>query len=116
MTGLQNEAKDMASRGGPKGVNQNLKTLGSSPEDFTNASLTNYRDSVIAPRMRQALTAQANANGAAGQANSMPGYLKHYVDPMYQSGAISTSAARRRRTRPTSAPMASRSRNPTRRT
>ena len=86
MKGLADEAKDMASRGGPKGVNQNLKTLGSSPDDFTNGSLTNYRDSVIAPRMRQALTAQANANGAAGQANSMAGYLKHYVDPMYQSG------------------------------
>ena len=86
MKGLADEAKDMASRGGPKGVNQNLKTLGSSPDDFTNASLTNYRDTVIAPRMRQALTAQANANGAAGQANSMPGYLKHYLDPMYQSG------------------------------
>jgi hypothetical protein len=86
MTGLQNEAKDMASRGGPKGVNQNLKTLGSSPEDFTNAKLTNYRDTVIAPRMRQALTAQANANGAAGQANGMPGYLQHYLDPMYKAG------------------------------
>ena len=86
MKGLQNEAKDMASRGGPKGVNQNLKSLGSSPEDFVNGSLTNYRDSVIAPRMRQALTAQANANGAAGQANSMAGYLKHYVDQMYKSG------------------------------
>ena len=83
---VADEAKDMASRGGPKGVNQNLKSLGSSPEDFTNSSLTNYRDTVIAPRMRQALTAQANANGAAGQANSMPGYLKHYLDPMYQSG------------------------------
>lgn len=80
MTGLFNEAKDMASRGGPKGVGQNIKTLGSSPEDFTNASLTNYRDTVIAPRMRQALTAQANAYGASGQANSMPGYLRNYVD------------------------------------
>lgn len=86
MTGLGNEAKDMASRGGPKGVNQNLKTLGSSPDDFTNASLTNYRDTVIAPRMRQALQAQANANGAAGQANNMPGYLKLYMDQMYQPG------------------------------
>jgi hypothetical protein len=86
MTGLQNEAKDMASRGGPKGVNQNLKTLGSSPDDFVNSSLTSYRDSVIAPRMRQALTAQSNANGAAGQANSMPGYLQHYLDPMYKAG------------------------------
>ena len=86
MTGLQNEAKDMASRGGPKGVNQNLKSLGSSPEDFVNSSLTDYRDTVIAPRMRQALTAQANSNGAAGQANSMPGYLQHYLDKMYQSG------------------------------
>ena len=86
MKGLADEAKDMASRGGPKGVNQNLKTLGSSPDDFVNSSLTNYRDTVIAPRMRQALTAQANANGAAGQANSMPGYLNHYVDKMYQSG------------------------------
>jgi hypothetical protein len=86
MTGLQNEAKDMASRGGPKGVNQNLKTLGSSPEDFTNSSLTNYRDTVIAPRMRQALTALANANGAAGQANSMPGYLQRYLDQMYKPG------------------------------
>lgn len=85
MKGLADEAKDMASRGGPKGVNQNLKTLGSSPEDFTNGSLTNYRDNVIAPRMRQALTAQANANGAAGQANSMPGYLGNYLDPMYKS-------------------------------
>jgi len=80
MTGLSNEAKDMASRGGPKGVGQNIKTLGSSPEDFTNASLTNYRDTVIAPRMRQALTAQANAYGASGQANAMPGYLRPYLD------------------------------------
>jgi hypothetical protein len=86
MTGLQNEAKDMSSRGGPKGVNQNLKTLGSSPDDFVNSSLTNYRESVIAPRMRQALQAQANANGAAGQANSMPGYLRLYLDRMYQPG------------------------------
>jgi hypothetical protein len=87
MTGLSNEAKDMSSRGGPKGVGQNIKTLGSSPEDFTNASLTNYRDTVIAPRMRQALTAQANAYGASGQANTMPGYLRNYVDQnLYGAG------------------------------
>jgi hypothetical protein len=88
MSGLAAQAKDMASRGGPKGVNQNIKTLGSSPEDFTNASLTNYRDAVIAPRMRQALTAQANARGAAGLANASdtPGYLQQYMDPMYKAG------------------------------
>ena len=99
----------MGSRGGPKGVNQNLKTLGSSPEDFTNSSLTNYRDTVIAPRMRQALTAQANANGAAGQANSMPGYLRHYLDQMYTvRAANSTSAALQRRPLPTRVQTASR--------
>lgn len=86
MSGLTSEAKDIASRGGPKGVGQNLRTVGSAAEDFTNASLTNYRDTVIAPRMRQALTAQANANGAAGQFNSMPRYLRHYADQMYQAG------------------------------
>jgi hypothetical protein len=86
MGGLADEATDIGSRGGPKGVNQNLKTLGSSAKDFTNSSLTNYRDTVIAPRMRQALTAQANSNGAAGQANNMPGYLNHYLDQMYQKG------------------------------
>ena len=88
MGGLAAEAKDMSSRGGPKGVNQNLKTLGSSPDDFTNGSLTDYRDTVIAPRMRAALQAQANARGAAGMANGAdtPGYLQHYMDPMYKAG------------------------------
>ena len=33
-----------------------------------------------------ALTAQANAFGAAGRLNEMPGYLKPYLDPMYQPG------------------------------
>ena len=86
MTGAGQTAKDMASRGGPKGLGQNLKTLGSSPEDFTNLSYADYRGRVIAPRMQQALTAQANAYGASGQLSIMPGYLKPYLDKMYQSG------------------------------
>jgi hypothetical protein len=86
MTGAGQTAKDMASRGGPKGLGQNLKTLGSSPEDFTNLSFADYRDHVIAPRMQQALTAQANAYGASGQLSQMPGYLKPYLDKMYQPG------------------------------
>jgi hypothetical protein len=73
-------------RGGPKGLGQNLKTLGSSPDDFTNLNYTDYRGQVIAPRMRQALTAQANAYGASGQLSIMPGYLKPYLDKMYQPG------------------------------
>ena len=86
MTGLGATAKDMGSRGGPKGLGQNLKTLGSSPEDFTNLNYTDYRGRVIAPRMQQALTAQANAYGASGQLSIMPGYLKEYLDPMYKPG------------------------------
>jgi putative NADPH-quinone reductase len=36
--------------------------------------------------MQQALTAQANAYGASGQLSKMPGYLKPYLDQMYQPG------------------------------
>ena len=78
----------MASRGGPKGVGQNLKNLGSNPDEFTTLGTTDYRGDVIAPRMRQALTAQANARGAAGlaSASDTPGYLQHYMDQMYKPG------------------------------
>jgi hypothetical protein len=86
MQGLAGTAKDMASRGGPKGLSQNLKTLGSNPDDFTDLGITDYRGDVIAPRMRQALAAQANAYGASGQINIMPGYLKPYLDQQYQPG------------------------------
>jgi len=88
MEGLAGTSKDLGSRGGPKGVGQNLRTLGSNPDDFKDLSYTDYRGDVIAPRMRQALTAQANAFGASGQANasSMPGYLQHYMDQMYKAG------------------------------
>jgi hypothetical protein len=86
MKGLAGTAKDMASRGGPKGLSQNLKTLGSNPDDFANLGYSDYRGDVIAPRMRQALTAQANAYGAAGRLNEMPGYLQSYLDPMYKPG------------------------------
>ena len=86
MTNLGDVAKDLGSRGGPKGLGQNLKTIGSSPGDFTNLNYTDYRGQVIAPRMRQALTAQANAYGASGQLSQMPGYLKPYLDPMYSPG------------------------------
>jgi hypothetical protein len=86
MKGLGGTAKDMGSRGGPKGLGQNLKTLGSNPEDFTNLNYSDYRGDVIAPHMRQALTAKANAYGASGQLSQMPGYLKEYLDPMYKPG------------------------------
>jgi hypothetical protein len=79
-------AKQLAVRGGPSGVGQNLKLLGASPEDFTNMGITNYNEDVISPRMVQALTAQANAYGAAGQLKNMPGYLKFYLDKMYAPG------------------------------
>jgi hypothetical protein len=86
MQGLAGTSKAMAARGGPKGVGQNLAVLGANTEDFTNLGITDYGDSVIAPRMKNALTAQANAYGAAGRLADMPNYLKPYLDPMYQPG------------------------------
>jgi hypothetical protein len=86
MQGLAGTSKAIAARGGPKGVGQNLAILGANSEDLTNLGITDYGDSVIAPRMRNALTAQANAYGAAGRLSDMPGYLKPYLDTMYQPG------------------------------
>ena len=86
MKGLAGLSQALAARGGPKGVGQNHKQFGANTEDFTNLGITDYRGDVIQPRIKQALTAQANAYGAAGMANSMPGYLKPYLDPMYQTG------------------------------
>ena len=86
MSDLGGMAKSMASRQGPKGVGQNLATLGANPEGFTNFGIKDYGENVIAPKIRIALTAQANAYGAAGRLADLPGYLKPYLDPMYQSG------------------------------
>jgi hypothetical protein len=86
MQGLAGTSKAIAARGGPKGVGQNLAILGANSEDFTNLGIKDYRNDVIAPRMVNALTAQANAYGAAGRLADMPGYLKDYLDPMYQKG------------------------------
>jgi hypothetical protein len=60
--------------------------LGANTEDFTNLGIKNYTDEVIAPRIKNALTAQANAYGAAGRLADMPGYLQPYLDPMYHPG------------------------------
>jgi hypothetical protein len=86
MQGLQGTSKAIAARGGPKGVGQNLAILGANTEDLTNLGINDYTGSVIQPRMKNALTAQANAYGAAGRLADIPGYLKPYLDPMYQSG------------------------------
>ena len=86
LEGLGNTAKALAARGGPKGVGQNLAVLGANPEDFTNYGIGDFRNKVIAPKIQLALTAQANAYGAAGRLNEMPGYLKPYLDQMYQPG------------------------------
>jgi hypothetical protein len=86
MQGLAGTSKAIAARGGPKGVGQNLAILGANTEDLTNLGITDYGESVVAPRMRNALTAQANAYGAAGRLADMPGYLKPYLDTMYQPG------------------------------
>lgn len=86
MQGLAGTSKAIAARGGPKGVGQNLAILGANTEDLTNLGITDYGDSVIAPRMKNALTAQANAYGAAGRLADMPGYLQPYLDPMYKPG------------------------------
>lgn len=86
MNGLGGTSKAIAARGGPKGVGQNLAILGANTEDFTNLGIKDYGENVIAPRIRNALTAQANAYGAAGRLGDIPGYLKPYLDPMYQSG------------------------------
>ena len=86
MQGLQSTSKAIAARGGPKGVGQNLAILGADTDAFTNTGVKDYLGNVIAPRMKNALTAQANAYGAAGRLADMPGYLKAYLDPMYQAG------------------------------
>jgi hypothetical protein len=86
LEGLAGTAKALAARGGPKGVGQNLAVLGANPDDFTNYGIGDFRNKVIAPKIQLALTAQANAYGAAGRLNEMPGYLKPYLDQMYQPG------------------------------
>jgi hypothetical protein len=86
MQGLAGTSKAIAARGGPKGVGQNLAILGANTDDLTNLGISDYRDKVIAPRMQNALTAQANAYGAAGRLSDMPGYLQPYLDPMYKPG------------------------------
>jgi hypothetical protein len=86
MQGLAGTSKAIAARGGPKGVGQNLAILGANTEDFTNLGIKDYGNDVIAPRMRNALTAQANAYGAAGRLADMPGYLQPYLDQMYKPG------------------------------
>jgi hypothetical protein len=86
MKQLGADAKAMGSRGGPKGVGQNLATLGSNPDAFTDYGITNYGEDQIAPKIRTALQAQANAFGAAGQLAAMPHYLDQYLDPMYKPG------------------------------
>jgi len=86
MKQLGADAKAMSSRGGPKGVDQNLATLGANPEGFTDFSVSHYGEDQIAPKVRTALVAQANAYGAAGRLSEMPHYLDQYLDPMYQRG------------------------------
>ena len=86
MKQLGADAKAMSSRGGPKGVGQNLATLGSNPEAFTDFSISHYGEDQIAPKIRTALQAQANAYGASGQLAQMPHYLDQYLDPMYKPG------------------------------
>lgn len=86
MEGLAGTAKVLAARGGPKGVGQNLATLGANPDDYTNFGIGDFRNEIIAPKLKAALTAQANAYGAAGRLGDMPGYLKPYLDQMYQPG------------------------------
>ena len=86
MKQLGADAKAMGSRGGPKGVGQNLATLGSNPDAFTDYGITNYGEDQIAPKIRTALQAQANAYGASGQLATMPHYLDQYLDPMYKPG------------------------------
>jgi hypothetical protein len=86
MKQLGADAKAMSSRGGPKGVDQNLATLGANPEGFTDFGVSHYGEDQIAPKIRTALVAQANAYGAAGRLSEMPHYLDQYLDPMYQRG------------------------------
>ena len=86
MKQLGADAKAMSSRGGPKGVDQNLATLGANSEGFTDFSVSHYGEDQIAPKIRTALVAQANAYGAAGRLSEMPHYLDQYLDPMYQRG------------------------------
>jgi hypothetical protein len=80
------EASKAASQGGPHQVD--LSSIGVNAGDFTKTGLSKdqYLNDVIAPHMRAALTAKANMYGASGQVNVMPGYLKPYLDPIYQEG------------------------------
>jgi hypothetical protein len=86
MEGLGNTGKVLAARGGPKGVGQNLAGLGANPEDYTNFGIGNYREEVLVPKIKTALVAQANSFGAAGRLGDLPGYLRPYLDQMYQPG------------------------------
>jgi hypothetical protein len=114
MQGLGGTSKALAARGGPKGVGQNLAILGANSEDFTNLGIKDYVGDVIQPRIKNALTAQANAYGAAGRLADMPGYLQPYLDPMYHpggdldpGGSFKTVTPNKKLTQPTADDLAS---------
>jgi hypothetical protein len=82
---LQEQTKALAEQGGSL-TKGSLLPLGPAAADLTKYGLSedDYRKDVIAPLMKQTLTAQANNWGASGRTDEMPGYLKPYLDPIYQ--------------------------------
>ena len=84
IVGLQKLSTDLQGKAAP-GTQGALAGLQSGAPDLTTYSTPpdDYRQNVVAPLMRQALTAQANAYGASGQTDRMPPYLRQYLDPVY---------------------------------
>jgi hypothetical protein len=87
INGLQDQTKNLANQGGSL-TKGSLLGLASGAPDFTKFALpeSDYRSSVLQPAMRAALTAQAANYGASGRTDEAPGYLKPYMDPIYQPG------------------------------
>ena len=82
MKGLSDEFKERYKSGGPKGVNQNLKTLGSSLDDFTNGS--SPTTATLSSRRACGRLSKRRPTPEEREWPMAPTfrYLQHYMDPM----------------------------------
>jgi hypothetical protein len=109
IVGLQKLSTDLQGKAAP-GTQGALSGLQSGAPDLTTYSTPpdDYRQNVVAPLMRQALTAQANAYGASGQTDKMPPYLRAYLDPVYAPGGelyVGSGAWKASKADPTKKPL-----------
>jgi hypothetical protein len=88
INGMMGRSKEFGQAKAPGQID--LSGISVNPDDFQKTGLSedDYQTDVIAPRIRAALTGQANMFGASGQLDKMPGYLRPYLDAAYQAGGV----------------------------